>query len=83
MTNNKFDTATYVFVQIKQKERKLTEGREPPGRVGGCGDPLTPHVRKPTGCQAFVPTANSHKRAVHFHGATPHTTLSDTAAHNL
>lgn len=58
-------------MQIKQKERKLTEGREPPGRGGRRGDLLTPHVRKPTDRQAFVPTANSHKRALHFHRATP------------
>lgn len=50
--------------------QRTDQGREPPGRGGGGGHLLTPHVRKPTGRQAFVPTANSHKRAVHFHRAT-------------
>lgn len=53
---------------------------------------LTPHVRKPSGCRTFVPTANSHKRALHFHRATPFSHLterdhrllsdSDIASHN-
>lgn len=72
-------------MQIKRKEKKLTECGEP-GRGGGSGDLLTPHVGQPAGRQALAPAAHSHKRAVHFHQHVTslrrqhHTLLTSTGA---